>query len=157
MGDKRMVEIRNTIFVKIKAQSAGANTTHGAGVFPADLVFVVIVAHDQATTVQIDGLTYRVLVIQSGAVDGDFDAAGLVLDGQVLVAVAALVGADDYGLDDEDLVRAADGVLGASAQIGMHGLDIGDGMIGGGAIIHGHLKFGFLPAVAGAEQTSHHG
>jgi len=141
--------------VDVAVEGGLVDTPHGGGIFPADLWLVVIVAHDESTAVEVDGLPHRVVVVKPRAVDGNLNAARLILDGHVLVAVAALVGADHHGLDDERLVPAADGVLGAGAERGVHGLDVGDGVVGGRAVVNGDLKLGFFPLVAGGEQASH--
>ena len=70
------------------------------------------------------------------------------MDGEVLVAVAALVGTDHHGFDDELFVVPADGVLGAIAQGRVHCLDVGDGFIGGRPVIYGSGQLGSFPAVA---------
>ena len=79
----------------------------------------MVVADNEPGAVEIDRLPHGVVVVEAGAVDGDLDAAGLVLDGEVLVTVAALIGAHHHGLDDELLVVAADfyGACGALYRV----------------------------------------
>ena len=101
----------DTVLVQVLTQGCLVDAAHRAIVFPANLVFVVIIAHNQTTAIQIDRLSHRILIVKAAAVDGNLDTAGLVLDSEVFVAVAALVGADHGGLDDEDIIVAADRVL----------------------------------------------
>ena len=116
MCDQRIVQIRKPVLVDVLVKSFRIDTLDRSPVFPTDLVFVVVVAHDESATIQIDGLADRVIIVKSATVNGNFDATGFVLDGHVFVAVASLVGTDHHCFHDERLVPAADGVLCSGAQ-----------------------------------------
>ena len=148
VGYERIVGIRHSVLADVARHIDGGDAAHGTLIDPADLVLVMVVAHNQPFAVQIDGLSHGEFVEKAGAVDGNLDAAGLILDGEVLVAVAALVRADHHRLHDEGVPVMADGVLRAYAQRRVHGLDVGDGLVRRWPGIDRCLEFRILPAVA---------
>ncbi len=78
----------------------GGNAGHGA-IHPETKLFVLVVVADlEVAALDIDALADAVFGIEGAVVDLDHDGAGLILDGEVLVAVAGLVGGGDDAGDD---------------------------------------------------------
>ena len=63
MGHQRVVQIGQSVFGQVTVERGGRDTAHRTLIHPADLVFVVVIAHNKPGTVEIDRLSDRIVVV----------------------------------------------------------------------------------------------